>query len=113
MQDRLFRHRQPKGSATAMVGLNITAPLLDSTKWELACGGQRDVGPNGAKQRIAEAMGTAIYTAFSNPAAPALVIPCVLAVSVRNGKDRRRARCRVELDAEGAVSRTKRSAALE
>ena len=37
----------------------------------------------------------------------------VLAVSVRNGKDRRCARCRVGLDAVGAVSRTKRSAALD
>ena len=37
----------------------------------------------------------------------------VLSVSVRNGKDRRRARCRVGLDALGAVSRTKRSAALD
>ena len=37
----------------------------------------------------------------------------VLAVSVRNGKDRRRALCRVGLDAVGAVSRTKRSAALD
>jgi len=37
----------------------------------------------------------------------------VLSVSVRNGKDRRRARCRVGLDALGAVSRIKRSAALD
>ena len=31
MHGRLLRHRQPKGPATAMVGLPITAPLLDST----------------------------------------------------------------------------------
>ena len=31
MHDRIFRHRQPKGPATATDGLNITAPLLDST----------------------------------------------------------------------------------
>ena len=34
MQERLLRHRQPKGPVTAMVGLNITAPLLDSTNYE-------------------------------------------------------------------------------
>ena len=44
MHERLLRHRQPKGSATAMVVLHITALLLDSTNCKGSCGVSFGVG---------------------------------------------------------------------